>query len=235
MVELIIEEKKYEIPTDWNEITLKWWCGLYNIIKKHTKKEEKEEVPTEEAKEESIEEKQKEMEILKMNKEIFMYLTDVNINTLNKLDLESVNNAVSTVSELLQTYEPKGIDRFEFEGETYLFPKEFLRRNTFGDYIEATQLDATIEMMKHDKFDVLPEQMAILCRRVDEEYDDDAIIDKTEKFKGLTMDIVWEFGFFLTMQSVKLTRTFQMFLGKTEEEVEVAKVEFLQLDSTTDS
>ncbi len=68
-------------------------------------------------------------------------------------------------------------------------------------------------MMKHGKFDVLPEQMAILCRKIDEEYDDDIISSKSDKFKQLTMDIVWEFSF-LTMQSVKLTRTFQMFLGK---------------------
>ena len=69
-----------------------------------------------------------------------------------------------------------------------LFPKEFLRRNTFGDYIESTHLESTIEIMKHGRFDVLPEQMAILCRRADEEYDDDAIPAKTEKFKELTMD-----------------------------------------------
>jgi len=81
----------------------------------------------------------------------------------------------------------------------------------------------------------LPEQMAILCRKVGEEYDEEAIPDKTEKFKELTMDYVWEFSFFLTTQSVKLTRTFQMFLGKTEEEVEVEKIKFLQLDSTTSS
>ena len=151
------------------------------------------------------------------------------------LDVESVNTAVSTVGELLQEYKPQGIDRFEFEGETYFFPKEFLKRSTFGDYIESTHLESTIKIMKHGRFDVLPEQMAILCRRVGEEYNDDEIPQKSDKFKELTMDIVWEFSFFLTMQSVKLTRTFQMFLGKTEEEVEAAKTEFQQLDSTTNS
>ena len=85
--------------------------------------------------------------------------------------------------------------------------------------------------MKHGRFDVLPEQMAILCREVGEEYDDDIIPEKTEKFRELTMDIVWEFSFFLTMQSIKLTRTFQTSLMK-EEEVE-EKTESLQLDSTT--
>ena len=73
--------------------------------------------------------------------------------------------------------------------------------------------------------------MAILCRKIDEEYDDDIISSKSDKFKQLTMDIVWEFSFFLTMQSVKLTRTFQMFLGKEGEELEQAKEEFIQLDS----
>jgi len=151
------------------------------------------------------------------------------------LDVDSVNAAVATFSQTLEEYKPKGIDRFEFEGETYFFPKEFLKRNTFGDYIESTHLESTIKIMKHGRFDVLPEQMAILCRKAGEEYDDDVIPSKTDSFKKLTMDIVWEFSFFLTMQSVKLTRTFQMFLGKTEEEVEEAKIEFLQLDSTTSS
>ena len=215
MVEIQIQENKYEIPTEWKDITLEWWCGLYTIIKKHTKMEVDE-------KEKNIkEEKLEEIEVLRMNRDIFKYLTGVNDNMLNKLDIDSVNRAVTTVSQLLQEYKPKGIEHFEFEDETYYFPKEFLKRNTFGDYIEATQLDATIEMMKHGKFDVLPEQMAILCRKATEEFDDDAIPAKADKFKKLTMDIVWEFSFFLTMQSVKLTRTFQTYL--VQDQVEESK------------
>ena len=111
-----------------------------------------------------------------MNRDIFMYLTNINENDIKELEVESVNNAVETVSELLQKYEPRGLDRFEFDGETYFFPKEFLKRNTFGDYIESTHLESTIKMMKHGRFDVLPEQMAILCRKIDEEYDDSSPI-----------------------------------------------------------
>ena len=226
MVEIKIQDKSYDIPTQWKDITLRYWCGLYTIISQHTKRDDKGDV---------IEEEHSEVELLKMNRDIFMYLTGFTHNEMNALDVDSVNDAVATFSSLLIEYKPTGIEKFEFEGEEYLFPKEFLRKNTFGDYIESTHLDSTIEIMKHGRFDVLPEQMAILCNRADEKYDDDAIPDKTERFKELTMDFVWEFSFFLTMQSVKLTRTFQMFLGKTEEEVEVAKVEFLQLDSTISS
>lgn len=226
MVEIKIQDKSYEIPTEWKDITLRYWCGLYSIINKYNKRDEEGNV---------IEEEHSEVELLKMNRDIFMYLTGLSLNKMNELDVDSVNTAVATFSQLLEEYKPQGIEKFELDGEEYLFPKEFLRRNTFGDYIEATHLESTIEIMKHGRFDVLPEQMAILCRRADEEYDDDAIPAKTEKFKELTMDFVWEFSFFLTMQSVKLTRTFQMFLGKTEEEVEVEKIKFLQLESTTSS
>ena len=224
MVEIKIQDKSYEIPTEWKDITLRYWCGLYAIINQYNKRDENGEI---------IEAEHSQVELLKMNRDIFIYLTGLTADEMNMLDADSVNAAVATFSQTLEQYKPKGIEKFEFEGDEYLFPKEFLRRNTFGDYIESTHLESTIQIMKHGRFDVLPEQMAILCRRADEEYDDDAIPAKTEKFKELTMDYVWEFSFFLTMQSVKLTRTFQMFLGKTEEQVEEAKIEFLQLDSTT--
>jgi hypothetical protein len=226
MIQIKIQDKNYDIPTEWKDMTVEYWCGLYSIINQYNKRDEEGNI---------IEEEHSQVQILKMNRDIFMYLTGLAQSEMEKLDIDSVNAAITAFSGALEEYKPQGIDRFEFEGETYFFPKEFLKRNTFGDYIEATHLDSTIKIMKHGRFDVLPEQMAILCREAGEEYDDDIIPEKTEKFKELTMDIVWEFSFFLTMQSVKLTRTFQMFLGKTEEEVEQAKTEFLQLDSTTSS
>jgi len=226
MIQIKIQEDSYDIPTEWKDMTVEYWCGLYSIINQYNKRDEEGNV---------IEEEHSQVQSLKMNRDIFMYLTGLKQVDMEKLDVESVTAAITAFSGALEEYKPKGIDRFEFEGETYLFPKEFLKRNTFGDYIESTHLESTIKIMKHGRFDVLPEQMAILCRKIDEEYDDDVIPSKTDSFKKLTMDIVWEFSFFLTMQSVKLTRTFQMFLGKTEEEVEEAKIEFLQLDSTTSS
>ena len=198
MVEIKIQDKSYDIPTEWKDITLRYWCGLYAIISQYNKRDDEGNV---------IEAEHSEVELLKMNRDIFIYLTGISADEMNMLDVDSVNTAVATFSQTLEEYKPKGIDKFEFEGEEYLFPKEFLRRNTFGDYIESTHLESTIEIMKHGRFDVLPEQMAILCRRADEEYDDDAIPAKTEKFKELTMDTIWEFSFILTMQSVKLTRS----------------------------
>ena len=226
MIQIKIQDKSYDIPTEWKDMKLKYWCGLYAIINKYNQRDEEGNI---------IEAEHSEVESLRLNRDIFMYLTGLKEGEMSKLDVDSVNSAITAFSGALEEYKPKGIEKFELDGETYYFPKEFLKRNTFGDYIESTHLESTIKIMKHGRFDVLPEQMAILCRALGEEYDDDLIPSKTEKFKELTMDFVWEFSFFLTMQSVKLTRTFQMFLGKTEEEVEQEKIKFLQLDSTISS
>ena len=226
MIEIKIQNDSYDIPTEWRDMTLRYWCGLYAVINKYNERDEDGNL---------IEVEHSDVQTLKINRDIFMYLTGIKESQMQELDIQSVTDAVNVFSGAVTEYKPLGVDRFEQDGETYYFPKEFLKRNTFGDYIEATHLESTVKIMKHGRFDILPEQMAILCRKSGEEYDDDVIPAKTEKFKELTMDIVWEFAFFLTQQSVRLTKTFQMFLGKEGKELEAAKTEFLQLDSITSS
>jgi hypothetical protein len=62
MIEIQIKEDKYEIPTEWKDITLEYWCGLYNIIKKYTETAQGED-------EQEIEEpKLDEVKVLRMNR-----------------------------------------------------------------------------------------------------------------------------------------------------------------------
>ena len=130
------------------------------------------------------------------------------------VDMEQVAQVINTINILTEEYKPKGMKSFEFDGETYYFPSEFLKDNTYGDFIEATQLDMYIESMKNGRYDVLPEQMAILCRKIGEEYNEDKIVEKAEKFKQLTMDIVFEFAFFLTKRNENLLTLSSTYLGK---------------------
>ena len=71
MIEIKIQDKKYEIPTEWKDITLNYWCGLYQIINKYNKRDEEGNV---------VEHKHTEVELLRMNRDIFMYLTKINEN-----------------------------------------------------------------------------------------------------------------------------------------------------------
>jgi hypothetical protein len=91
MVEIKIENNSYEIPTEWKDITLRYWCGLYTIISQYTKRDEEGNV---------IEPEHSEVELLKMNRDIFMYLTGLSQNEMNRLDVDSVNDAVGTFSSL---------------------------------------------------------------------------------------------------------------------------------------
>ena len=90
-----------------------------------------------------------------------------------------------------------------------------------GDYIESTQLDMYAKEMDGGRFGVLPEQMAILCRKLDEVYDEDSIPAKAEKFRGITMDTAWEFAFFLTHQNIKLKKLFPTSFQETKDHQEL--------------
>ena len=218
------EEKEIVIPTEWKDMTLKYWCGMVTIIKSHfdraalikNSRDEKQEKNHLEEYVDFSNKKLEEFQSIQLNKDLFGYMTGLDKESMSLVSLDKVNKVVSIIDILTEEYSPKGIKSFEFEEETYYFPADYLKKNTYGDYIESTQLDMYIETMKHGKFDVLPEQMAILCRKIDEKYDDDIIPKKTEKFKNLSMDIIWEFGFFLTLQKTKLMKLSSMYSEKKE-------------------
>ncbi len=215
------------IPIEWEDISVKYWGELSTIIKKHYK----------DAADSGKIEKEKSHELIKaqyvadltdkvelnnsqtlsMNKDIFSYVTGLTRDEVNLIDINKITQVIECINKLTKEYEPKGVKSFDFNGETYYFPSEFLRKETYGDFIESTQLEMYISDMENGRYDVLPEQMAILCRRADEEYDEDAIPEKAEKFRELTMDIIWEFSFFLTHQSKKLTKLSLMYLEKQQQ------------------
>jgi hypothetical protein len=211
----------FDIPTDWEDITLEHWSKLSTIIKKHQKNSDlRKESHKDKYKDfddvEKILEDVEFFDNIALNKDIFCFLSGLSKDDMKRVDMKQVNKVIDTIGALTEDYKPKGLKSFELDGETYYFPSEALRKNTYGDFIESTQLDMTIEHMENGRFDVLPEQMAILCRRIDEEYDDEAIPEKTKKFKKLTMDIVYEFAFFLTIQSNKLLKISNMYSERKE-------------------
>lgn len=215
------DKRDVDIPTEWSDMTVEYWGGMANIIKKHYDKAQLKKAALEEdykkqdtdasAFTDMGEYDFNEYELLKLNTDLFAYVTQLDKKAMQNVSLESVTEVIGTIHALLQEYKPKGLRSFDFEGDKYYFPSEMLQKNTYGDFIESTQLEMYIENMKHGRFDILPEQMAILCRKIDEEYDDDAIPAKAEKFKKLTMDIIWEFSFFLTMQNNILLKLSQSY------------------------
>ena len=195
MLVIEIENKEYSIPDSWEEMTLDYYCGLHHIISKYQKTQEEEESENDLTKYFFHQES-------KMHKELFCYMTGLSEKKVNNISMQSINSVLNCLESIMKDYEPKGVDSFKFEGDIYYFPIDFLRTGTFGDYIESQQLEMNTQYLKNGRFDVLPEQMAILCKQVDEEVDLDNIDEKTNNFRRLTMDIVWEFSFFLNKQTM---------------------------------
>ena len=209
MLVLEINGKKKEIPCQWNEMTIDFYCGLYQIINKYKVTDEQ----IEDDKGKNLEKFYFTQET-KMYKEIFSYMTKVPLNDVEKANMEDVLAVINSLDNIMTEYKPTGVDSFMFEGEKYYFPFEFLKTSTFGEYIEANQLELSTQYLKNGRFDILPEQMAILCKTMDEEVDLDNIDEKAKKFKNLTMDIVWEFSFFLNKRTMRSLGVITTFLGR---------------------
>ena len=206
MLVLEINGKEKSIPCQWDEMTIDYYCGIYQIIKKYQRTEEQKK--EDEGKDLS---KFFFVQQTKMYKELFCYMTGVSEKDVNKYPVEDVDAVISSLDNIMKDYEPKGIDSFDVDGVKYYFPMNFFSEGTFGEYIEANQLEMGVEYLKNGRFDILPEQMAIMCKAVDEEVDLDNIDEKVAKFRKLTMDIVWEFSFFLNKRTAMCLNAIQMF------------------------
>ena len=214
MLVIDINGKQKDIPSDWKEMTLEYYCGIYQILQKYKRTEEQDK--SDEGKDLT---KFFFTQEIKMYNELFCYMTGMSKENVKKVKTEEIEAVISSLDNILEEYKPKGITNFEFEGDIYYFPMNFFREGTFGEYIESTQLEMNTEYLKNGRFDILPEQMAILCKSVDEEVDLDNIDDKAKAFKRLTMDIVWEFAFFLNRQTSNSLNVIQTFLGKEAQKV----------------
>ena len=217
-------ERDVVIPVEWKDISVKYWGELSTIIKRHYERASEEFGVKKDKAHELISDSYMSVlndsvelnnsQILRMNADIFSYITGLTKEEVDLIDVSQITEVIGCINTLTKEYEPKGMKSFEFDGETYNFPSEFFRKETYGDFIESTQLEMYIADMENGRYDILPEQMAILCRRADEEYDEELIPEKADKFRKLTMDVIWEFSFFLNHQSEKLTTLFHTYSEK---------------------
>lgn len=210
-----------DIPTEWKDINIEYWSRMNTIITSHQKKSElqKNYYKDKELDLDIIENTLSDIEFkdgIALNKDIFSFITGISKENIMNVEYSQVQNVISLIEKLTEEYKPKGLKSFDFEGETYMFPSEMLRQSTYGEFIESTQLDMTIENMKNGMYDVLPEQMAILCRKDGEKYDEDLVTEKAIKFKKLNMEVAFEFAFFLTKRSEMLLKISNTYLERKE-------------------
>jgi len=210
MLYLKIGKRKVDCPNSWKELTLKQWVGMLEILNDHDIGKKKEEEQTE------VDIAQSNLDYTVAVRDIFSFLTNVEKEFVNKINTNDMAAIIDVVNEFLtiKATPNETTKCFKFKGTTYYFPTTKMENSTFEDYIEASQLEITNKNMKAGKYAVLAEQMAILCREEGEGFNQTKIKKKTKIFSNMTMDIVWDFIFFLTKQTSTSRTYLQTYLKK---------------------
>jgi len=139
------------------------------------------------------------LENLKVNTQLVSFWTGISEDELALCDVDEVGEAIKDLGFLSTPYKPIRIENFVFKNEKYFLPNPDMSKQTFGTYVEAEQVEMNNAKLKKGKIEILPEQIAILCKKEGEFYIDDDEIDKrSEIFKELDMATIWDVGFFLT-------------------------------------
>ena len=180
--------------------------------------------------EKAIIESERQMSNVKLNRKILSYLTKIDESTINKCNILDISHSLKLMTEFLngQTetkYQEKVKYKFSFKNKTYYFPEFQMHGSTFGDYIETSQLEMLAKKSESGRMAVIAEQMAILCREENEKYNEEKVLKKTKIFGKLTMDVVWDFIFFLTKQINTYKENIPMYLKTaTERETDTPQI-----------
>ena len=85
-----------------------------------------------------------------------------------------------------------------------------MAKSSFGRYVEAEQLELQTKLLKNGRLEIMPRQVAILCKKEGEieKLNDDIIDQRAILFRKLDMAAILDIGFFLTKLEQKLTLTF---------------------------
>tara|TARA_R110000803_G_scaffold1191_4_gene3862 strand:- start:278 stop:982 length:705 start_codon:yes stop_codon:yes gene_type:complete len=217
MINLVVGEIECKIPSQWNEITLKEYSKIYSIIKNNEFIEPNEDQQL--TKDFDLKElnASRNLHNIKVNRKVFSEFTGIDEATINLVDGNEMSETLTLMTNFLnQDVEEMAVEdgvknSFKYKDKQYFFPIAEMKNSTFGDFIEAAQLDMLAEKHESGKFGVIAEQMAILCREQNELYDEQLVMKKTKMFENLTMEKVWGFIFFLNKQISTYKKNIQTF------------------------
>ena len=212
-------KKTFKVPETWSEIILQDYAVFIDAITKLQVKLKEDE---------KLESGLYELMISyrPFLNEVFETFTGVKANIIEKLRSEDMFTIYNMMLNFLNAPEQEEKKSFTFKKVTYYLPSSKLdyfgneikmADATFGEVIEAMQVQDLDKSFVDNNYKVLPYQIAILCRPKGEEYDDQKVAERAELFKNLTMDIVWSVAFFLMRRKLKSLKDSLLFLELQKE------------------
>ena len=206
MLKVKLNEKEYEIPEKWEEVKFSKFLDFYNLTKTFKTQEQLEEEFKEMGDTKDL---YMSLDNLKSNTKMISYWTGISEEDVAMCDLDEVAEVLKDLAFLNEQYHPIHIDSFVFNEEKYFLPEIGMGKQTFGQYVEAEQLEINNAKLDKGRIEVMPEQVAILCKKEGESHIDDDEVDKRAiMFKELDMATVWDVAFFLTRHESLLMTSF---------------------------
>tara|TARA_Y100001938_G_C8092208_1_gene435731 strand:- start:1766 stop:2452 length:687 start_codon:yes stop_codon:yes gene_type:complete len=217
MVTVKLGDREVDIPSNWVDITFEQFLGFSELCKSRKSEEELKE------KYENLDEEIKDLQItmdnIKFNTKLACYFTDLSEEEMAMCDMEQVEKILNALGFLQQEYMPIAISSFKIGDEEFFLPSKGMVKENFGTYIEAEQVELNNKKLEAGVLQVLPKQVAILCKKKGEKaglIDDDLVAEREKKFKKLDMATIWDVGFFLLQQEGLLMRNFLTYLKAGE-------------------
>ena len=197
MITVEVNKKQVKIPSKYSEIKVSEFTSYWKILQKYDLLQE----------EDIIKRDSDEMDC---TLEIVAHMLGIKPEDVNKIPYDKAYEVIKVFNNMLERDNFKDDYSgwtFTHNGEGYYFPKLSLDKMSFGEYAEVKQLEAILGKDVSNRFDFIPQQMAILCRKSGEGKNDFDREEREKEFENLTMDIVMRFAFFLSKWNLLLSKS----------------------------
>lgn len=213
MKTIVVNDKEIEVPTSWSNITFEKFNEFSKLINSQKTEEEYEEEFA--GLDDDLKSLQMSLENVKMNTKLACFWTGLSEDEISLCDMEKVEEILTSMEFLNESYTPVALSSFKFKGSEYFLPEPGLKKENFGTFIEAEQVEINNKRLEKGDLSALPRQMAILCKKKGEEKGlvNDALIEKRVKaFQKIDMATVWDVAFFLSQHENSLMILFLTYL-----------------------
>ena len=198
-------EHEFSVPEEWTEITLEKYAifiDAANELQAKLKEDDAEDIGF----------YQIVLEYREHFNKLFQTFTGIDPKIIDKIKADNIYTTYMYIMNFLKEPDYNKIDSFTFKKKKYYLPKSKvdyfgneieMAEASFGEVVEAMQIQEMDKSFQDNNFKVLPYQIAMLCRQKGEDYNDQKVKERAEVFKELPMDVVWQIAFFLIRQKLK--------------------------------
>lgn len=216
MVSFTLNEKTYVTPSGWHEVTVKQFIKYIDTVQKFQP-----EALTQVMESEDIEQAYSELQgqdkvdVLEYFAKCLSFWTGAPFKDIQEMSVSQLEQAFWTIEvDFANVDYQEDFCGFNIEGVEYLLPKRHMIESTLGEFVEAAQFQDALAHIEGGEWKALLDVMCVLCRPVDEVYDNKRNIGRKRIFEKVTMDVVLNVSFFLFRLNLIFKHNFQIFLIK---------------------